>query len=224
MKKLKVVLAAFISVCVLLAAASCTEASAAPKLSAKKLTLTVGSAKTLSLSGTTKKVSFKVVSGKKVLKLTAKTKTSVKITALKKGSAKVKAVLGKKSYTCDVTVKAKSAAKNLTLTANGKSFTLKLNSSAAAKKLRSMLPLTLTMNELNGNEKYYYTDTEFPGTEKTFSTINSGDLMVFGGNCLVLFYDKIEGSPYEYISLGKLTSTKGLKAALGAGNVKIIIK
>lgn len=220
MKNFKSILAIILTLCVFITAASCAEAKAGVKLSAKKLTLTAGSTKVLKLNGTKKKVNFKLTSGKSVIKLARKSKTSVKITAIKKGSAKVKAVLGKKSYTCSVTVKAK-ATDTIKLKINGKTFTAKLNTSEAAKKLKSLLPLTITMNELNGNEKYHYFDTEFAGVEKTFTTINAGDLMIYGGDCLVLFYDKIENSPYSYIKVGTLSSVDGLKAVLGSGNVKV---
>lgn len=223
MKNIKSVLAIIMTACVFVTATSCAEAKTSVKLSAKKLTLNEGSAKILKLEGTKKKVKFKITSGKSVVKLIRKSKTSVKITALKKGSAKIKATLGKKSYTCAVTVKAKDLNK-ITLKINGKTFTAKLNNSTAAKKIKSMLPLTITMNELNGNEKYHYFDTEFAGEEKTFSTINAGDLMIYGGDCLVLFYDKIENSPYSYIKIGALSSTDGLKSTLGSGNVKVEFK
>ena len=97
----------------------------------------------------------------------------------------------------------------------------KLNNSKAAKQFCKMLPLTVTMNELNGNEKYHYFDKEFSGKSKTYPKINPGDLMIFGGDCLVLFYDKITSSPYEYIKIGKLTNAGSLAKTLGRKNVKV---
>lgn len=219
----KLVLSVILTVTILITAVSCAEAKTGIKLNSKKLTITEGSSKILKLNGTNKKVRFKITSGKKYISIKRKSNTSVKITALKKGSAKVKASLGKKSYTCFVTVKAK-ASSTIKIKVNGKSFTAKLNGSEASKKLKSMLPMTINMSELNGNEKYHYFDTDFSGIEKTFSTIHAGDLMVFGGDCLVLFYDEIKNSPYEYIKLGSLTSTKGLKSALGNNSVKVEFK
>ena len=219
----KLIMSVILSLSVFITAVSCAEAKASVKLSAEKLNITAGSKKTLKLNGTNKKVSFKITSGKKFISIKRKTNNSVKITALKKGAAKVKATLGKKSYTCVVTVKAK-ASSTIKLKVNDKSFKAKLNNSSASKKLKSMLPMTINMSELNGNEKYHYFDTEFSGSEKTFSAIHAGDLMIFGGDCLVLFYDDIKNSPYEYIKLGSLTSTKGLKSALGNKSVKVEFK
>lgn len=193
------------------------------KLNRKSMTLKVKQSKTLKLKNATKKVTFKITSGKSLIKLKRKSKTSVTVTGLKKGTAKIKAAIGKQSYTCAVTVRAKSA-NNIKLKINGKIFTAKLNNGSAAKKLKSMLPFTITMNELNGNEKYHYFDTEFSGEEKTFKTINAGDLMIYGGDCLVLFYDKIENSPFSYIKVGTLSSIDGLKSVLGSGNVKVKFK
>lgn len=223
MNYFKSISAIILTLCVFFTAASCAEAKTSVKLSAKKLTLTAGSTKVLKLNGTKKKVKFKIISGKSVIKLTRKSKTSVKIKALKKGSAKVKAVLGKKSYTCALTVKTK-ATNNIKLKINGKTFTAKLNNSEAAKKLKSMMPFTVTMNELNGNEKYHYFEYEFSGGEKTFKTINAGDLMIYGGDCLVLFYDKIKDSPYSYIKVGTLSSTDGLRSVLGSSNAEVEFK
>lgn len=218
MRKLRAAAAAVLVIATAFASASCAQAKSPLKLSAKKLTLNAGSSKTLSLKGTDKKVKFKITSGKKVVRIKRESNTSVKITALKKGSAKLKATLGKQSFKCSVTVKANTT---VTVSVNGAKFTAKLNNSKAAKQFCKMLPLTVTMNELNGNEKYHYFDKEFSGKSKTYPKINPGDLMIFGGDCLVLFYDKITFSPYEYIKIGKLTNAGSLAKTLGRKNVKV---
>lgn len=76
------------------------------KLSAKKLTVTVGKKKTLKLKNNKKKVKWTVTSGKARIKLKSKKKTSVIVVGKKAGTAKVQAKVGKKKYTCKVTVKA----------------------------------------------------------------------------------------------------------------------
>ena len=78
------------------------------KLSATKITLTVGKTKKLTLKNSKKKAKWSIKSGKKYIKLTKKKKKSVVISAKKKGKATVVAKVGKKKYTCKVTVKAKS--------------------------------------------------------------------------------------------------------------------
>ncbi|MBQ7697087.1 MAG: hypothetical protein IJT35_00695, partial [Paludibacteraceae bacterium] len=51
-------------------------------------------------------------------------------------------------------------------------------------------------------------------------TIEAGDLLLYGNNCVVLFYETFSSS-YSYTRIGKLTSADGLKAALGTGNVSV---
>lgn len=87
------------------------EAAGKVKLSTKKLTVTVGKKKVLKLKNNKKKVKWTVISGKSKIKLSKKKKTSVTIQGKKKGSVKVRAKVGKKSYTCRITVKAASKKK-----------------------------------------------------------------------------------------------------------------
>lgn len=102
------VLAGTLAIALVIAVAPAPGAQAAKKvaLDKKKLTITAGQSKKLKLKNNKKKVSWKIASGKKYVKLKAKKKTGVTIVAKKKGSAKVQAVIGKKKYTCKVTVKA----------------------------------------------------------------------------------------------------------------------
>ena len=219
--KLRSIISCFLILSVMLTYSSCAEAKPNVRLSAKKLAITIGKSKTLKLCGTNKKIGFKISSGKKYIKIKRISKTSVKITALKKGDAKVKATLGKRSYTCAVTVKAKANVKTIKIKVNGKSFSVKLNNSKTATELYNKLPLTLKMTELNGNEKYHLFESIFSGKGKTYPTIKAGDLMIYDKNYLVLFYDDIKNSPYEYVKIGTLTNANGLKNTLGSGNVTI---
>ena len=69
-----------------------------------------------------------------------------------------------------------------------KSWDIILEDNPTSQKLMEMLPLELTMEELNGNEKYIYLDEDLPTHEEDVKEIHQGDLMLFGKNCLVLFY------------------------------------
>ena len=101
-----------------------------------------------------------------------------------------------------------------------KTFTATLNDNGTAKAFKAMLPLTLKMDDLNGNEKKYDLSKSLPGTSLNPGTINAGDLMIWSGNTLVLFY-KSFSTPYSYAKLGRIDDPSGLVAALGAGSVTI---
>jgi hypothetical protein len=100
------------------------------------------------------------------------------------------------------------------------SFTATLTNNASAKAFKAMLPVTIKMDELNGNEKFFYFSTNLPVKAAIGDNINVGDLMLFGNNCLVLFYKSFNSS-YSYTRLGSLDNTSGLVTALGADSVTV---
>jgi hypothetical protein len=106
------------------------------------------------------------------------------------------------------------------VTINGHSFKAVLYDNETAKAFKSMLPLTITMNELNGNEKYHYFNSSLPTDSTRPGTIHEGDLMLYGSNCLVLFYETFSSS-YSYTKIGYIENPSGLKNALGNGNVTV---
>lgn len=109
----------------------------------------------------------------------------------------------------------------LQITVNGQNFYGDLYDNESAMAFAAMLPMTINMQELNGNEKYYYFDSVLPTNTSRPTGIHAGDLMLYGNNCLVLFYEDFATS-YSYTPLGRLADTAGLKQALGTGNVQII--
>lgn len=109
---------------------------------------------------------------------------------------------------------------SITITANGRKFSATLYDSEAAKAFKSRLPLTLDMSELNGNEKYYYLSDSLPTNWSRPSRINTGDIMLYGSSCLVIFYESFSTS-YSYTPIGKIDDPAGLAAALGSGSVQV---
>lgn len=99
-------------------------------------------------------------------------------------------------------------------------YTVTLFDNPTAKAFREMLPLTLNMSELNGNEKFFYFDSTLPSDSERPGQINSGDLMLFGNNCLVLFYDSFDSS-YSYTRIGYINDPTGLASALGRESVEV---
>ena len=92
--------------------------------------------------------------------------------------------------------------------------------SATARAFEKLLPLSITMTELNGNEKYYHLPTSLPTNARSPGTIQTGDLMLYGDNSLVLFYKTLNTS-YDYTRLGRIDDPSGLASAVGAGDVTV---
>ncbi len=103
---------------------------------------------------------------------------------------------------------------------NGENFTAEFYDNKTAQAFADILPLTINMEELHGNEKYYYLDNSLPTDSSNIGEINTGDIMLYGTDCLVLFYDTFNTS-YSYTRIGYITDTAGLKDAVGSGSVTI---
>ena len=101
-------------------------------------------------------------------------------------------------------------------------FSATLENNETTKELLQRLPLEIEMKELNGNEKYYYFDEHLPRNASLVNKINVGDIMLFGDNCLVIFYQSFVTS-YSYTKLGKIDNPDSLAEVLGSGNIKVKI-
>jgi hypothetical protein len=99
-------------------------------------------------------------------------------------------------------------------------FTATLHNNATAAAFKSLLPMTVNMDELNGNEKQVDLPGKLPTNASNPRMIQSGDLMIYGSNILVLFY-KTFPTFYSYTRLGRITDTEGLAAAVGSGNITV---
>jgi hypothetical protein len=78
-----------------------------------------------------------------------------------------------------------------------KTFDATLFDNETAAAFKALLPLTVDMDELNGNEKKYDLAKSLPTSSYKPKKINSGDLMIWGDRTLVLFY-KAFPTPYSY--------------------------
>ena len=101
-----------------------------------------------------------------------------------------------------------------------KIFKATLFDNSSAKAFKAMLPVTLNMSELNGNEKFYDFSNNLPSNASNPATIQNGDIMLYGATTLVLFYKTFPTS-YSYTRIGKVDDLSGYAAALGSGNVNV---
>ena len=99
---------------------------------------------------------------------------------------------------------------------NEKEYTINLEDNEIANSFANLLPQELNMSELNGNEKYIYLDTTLPTNSFNPKRINAGDVMLYGDNCLVIFYKSFDTS-YSYTKIGHIDNLPNL----GNGNITV---
>jgi hypothetical protein len=113
----------------------------------------------------------------------------------------------------------------LSIRVGSTTFTITLLDNPTVMAFKARLPLTVSMIELNGNEKYYNLPEDpdagpLPTNASNPGTIQTGDLMLYGSNTLVLFY-KSFSTAYSYTKMGRIENPAGLAAALGSGHVTL---
>lgn len=105
-------------------------------------------------------------------------------------------------------------------TEGGQIFPLRLEDNETARAFETMLPLTLEMADLNANEKYHNLRSPLPSSPEGVGTIRAGDVMLFGDDCIVLFY-KSFSTPYRYTRIGRIEDASTLEDAVGRGSVTV---
>lgn len=107
---------------------------------------------------------------------------------------------------------------NFKINIGSTSFNVTLEDNPTVTAFKSLLPMTVNMSEMNNNEKYYYLPENLPTASSNPGRIQTGDLMLYGSSCVVLFY-KTFSTSYSYTRLGRVDNPVGLASALGSGNV-----
>lgn len=126
------------------------------------------------------------------------------------------------SSTTEVTTEINKDIISIYVTIENKTFIAELKNNETTKALIEMFPFTINMQDLHRNEKYYnFPDSISNEKGENPKTINSGDIMVWSGNYLVLFYKTFPTSYSGYVPIGSIQDVTGLEAALGNGSVDV---
>lgn len=110
------------------------------------------------------------------------------------------------------------------LKVNNFTFDVKLESNEATKELINKLEksdIIIDAKEYGGFEKVGNLGFSLPTSDESTST-SEGDLVLYNGNQISLFYDT---HSWSYTKLGKITDVgqTGLEEILGSGDVKIVL-
>jgi hypothetical protein len=99
-------------------------------------------------------------------------------------------------------------------------FAVTLEDSPTARAFVALLPVTLEMPDLNGNEKHVRLPRPLPTAAVRPGTISAGDVMLYGSDTLVVFYETFISS-YSYTRIGRIPESAGLAKALGPDSQRI---
>ena len=119
--------------------------------------------------------------------------------------------------------KEENGMQRITVETGGQSFQAIVYENETVTAWMDMLPLTLTMDDLHGNEKYYYLDTSLPAAAESIENIRTGDIMLYGSDCLVVFYKDFSTS-YSYTRIGRMEDAAAFAEALGSGTAEITFR
>lgn len=112
--------------------------------------------------------------------------------------------------------------RHLSVKIGNRVFSATLKDNMTTKEFTKLLPLEMTMRELNDNEKYCRLSQSLPTQDKNPGQIHAGDLMLYDGNTVVLFYRDFATS-YRYTPLGRIVDTAGLTEAVGNGDISVVM-
>ena len=110
---------------------------------------------------------------------------------------------------------------NVWMTIGTARFAVILEDNPTADAFAQLLPATFDMTELNGNEKYVRLPRGLPNQPMPAVTIRTGDILLYGNNTVVLFYESFQTS-YSYTRIGRVVEGNGLAKALGPGNPRVV--
>ena len=99
-------------------------------------------------------------------------------------------------------------------------FLASLDDNQTTQALVELFPLSIDMEDLHGNEKFTYLADKLPTNSEKPGVIKAGDIMLYGDNCLVLFYEEFSTS-HHYTGLGTIEDIERFRQAAGNGAVRV---
>lgn len=110
--------------------------------------------------------------------------------------------------------------KNMKVQVGDEVFSAVLEENKAAAAFEEMLedgPIVLQMREYSGFEKVGNLGTSLPASNKQ-TTTKAGDIVLYNGNQIVIFYGS---NSWSYTRLGHIDNLTGWEEALGSGDVTV---
>lgn len=104
---------------------------------------------------------------------------------------------------------------------NGRDFTATLEQNSAVDALVQMMesgPITIQLSDYSGFEKVGPLGQNLP-TSNSQTTAHAGDIVLYQGNQIVMFYGS---NSWSYTRLGHIDDLTDWEEALGSGNVTVI--
>ena len=102
----------------------------------------------------------------------------------------------------------------------GNTFTATLERNSAVDTLVAMMedaPVTIQMSDYAGFEKVGALGTSLPASDRQ-TTTQAGDIVLYQGNQIVIFYGS---NSWSYTRIGRIDDLTGWEEALGSGNVTV---
>jgi len=111
---------------------------------------------------------------------------------------------------------------NINITVDTQVFAAKFYDNESARTIVSQMPLTLEMDDYASQEKVAGLPFALPSAStETPVTINAGDIYLWSGDSLVLFYTTFSNL-YSYVPVGYIVDVAGLTDAVGRGSVTVV--
>ena len=105
---------------------------------------------------------------------------------------------------------------------NGQDFTVTLEQNSAVSALVQMMengPVTLQLSDYAGFEKVGPLGQSLPASNSQ-TTTQSGDIVLYQGNQIVMFYGS---NSWSYTRIGRIDDLTGWEEALGSGDVTVTL-